>query len=273
MKIYGLSGKSGTGKSYSAAELCGRLDIDGIIDDGIFVHNNAMIAGTSAKQQPTKYGAIKTALFTKDEHCDEVKAAIRRVAPDSILVLGTSDEMVLRIIRRLGLPEPEHIIHIEDITTEEQRELALRTRASAGTHVIPAPTFQVKKQFSGLFFLDPKKAFREAGRERPDAAGSKSIVRPTYSYLGDFEISDKLINDIVLHDAAALPGISSVLFVTSQNEESGMYIRIILLVNFGSRAMDTAAALQAAVERDIEGMTAFNVLGVEVEIRGFRFKQ
>ena len=38
MKVYGLSGKSGTGKSYNAAELCGRLDIDGLIDDGLFVH-------------------------------------------------------------------------------------------------------------------------------------------------------------------------------------------------------------------------------------------
>lgn len=277
MKVYGLSGKSGTGKSYNAAELCGRMDIDGLIDDGLYVYENRIAAGTSAKKQPTKYGAIKTALFTKDDHCSEVRRAIRKTAPSAILVLGTSDEMVERIASRLGLPAPEQIIHIEDITTEEQRETALRMREKAGTHVIPAPTFQVKKQFSGFFFIDPMKAFREAEKERGESdkarAGSeKTIVRPTYSYLGDFEISDKLINDLVMHAASQLPGISSVLFAASQSNDEGMYIRVIVLLNFGARARDTAEALQAGIERDVEGMTAFNVLGVEVEIRGFRFR-
>ena len=32
MKIYGLSGKSGTGKSYNAGELCYRMNIPAIID-------------------------------------------------------------------------------------------------------------------------------------------------------------------------------------------------------------------------------------------------
>ena len=273
MKVYGLSGKSGTGKSYNAAELCGRLDIDGLIDDGLFVHENRIVAGTSAKKQATKYGAIKTALFTNDDHCKEVQKAIRKTSPESILILGTSDEMVERIASRLALPKPMRIIHIEEITTEEQREAALHMRESAGTHVIPAPTFQVKKQFSGFFFIDPKKSFREAEKGRTEGEKEKTIVRPTYSYLGDYEISDKLISDIVLHDASLQQGISSVLFVASQNDEAGMYIRIIVLLNFGAKAIDTAEALQAAVERDVEGMTAFNVLGVEVEIRGFRFKQ
>ena len=62
MKIYTLVGKSGTGKSYQAMNLCKELNIEGIIDDGLFIYKNRIVAGISAKRQATTIGAIKTAL-------------------------------------------------------------------------------------------------------------------------------------------------------------------------------------------------------------------
>lgn len=91
MKVYGLIGKSGTGKSFQAVNLCKRLKIESIIDDGLFICRNKVVAGVSAKRQPTKVGAVKSALFYKEEHMTEVKEAIQRVKPLSILILGTSD--------------------------------------------------------------------------------------------------------------------------------------------------------------------------------------
>ena len=101
MLVYGLSGKSGTGKSYNAAELCGRMDIDAIIDDGIFIMEGEIAAGVSAKKSATKLGAVKQALFTDDGHCREVREAIKAFMPEKILILGTSDEMVRKIAARL----------------------------------------------------------------------------------------------------------------------------------------------------------------------------
>ena len=49
MEIYALYGTSGTGKSTSALQLAHRLEIDAIIDDGIFIHQGRKLAGTSAK--------------------------------------------------------------------------------------------------------------------------------------------------------------------------------------------------------------------------------
>ena len=269
MIVYGLSGKSGTGKSYRASELCGKLHIEALIDDGIFVHGNTIIEGQSAKKQATRLGAVKTALFTDEAHRAKVSAAIRRIGPKSVLIIGTSDDMVNLIAERLDIPKPEQIIHIEDITTKEERELARQTRDRAGTHIIPAPTFQVKKQFSG-YFLNPKRSFKTAGGEKP--SHEKTIVRPTYSYLGEFTISDRVITDIVLHLAGQNPGIASVLFVASQNEDAGMYIRIITVMNYGFRLRDCAEKLQTDAIEAITQMTAFNILGVEVEIRGLKFK-
>ena len=98
MKVYGLIGKSGTGKSFQAVNLCKQLNIESIIDDGLFICRNKVIAGISAKRQKTRVGAVKSALFYNDAHRDEVVEAINRIKPSSILVLGTSDEMVDRIL-------------------------------------------------------------------------------------------------------------------------------------------------------------------------------
>ena len=66
MKIYALIGKSGTGKSFHAMELCRKLQIQSIIDDGLFIYQSTVVAGISAKRQSTKIGAVKVALFRHD---------------------------------------------------------------------------------------------------------------------------------------------------------------------------------------------------------------
>ena len=102
MRIYGLIGKSGTGKSYQAVNLCRDRNIESIIDDGLYIYKTSSIFGVSAKMSPTIIGAIKTALFTEESHCAEVIQAIEDTRPDSVLVIGTSDGMVARIAKRLG---------------------------------------------------------------------------------------------------------------------------------------------------------------------------
>ncbi|MBQ4505976.1 MAG: hypothetical protein II971_01850 [Firmicutes bacterium] len=269
MKVYGLSGKSGTGKSYRAAELCGRLAIKAIIDDGLFICQNEL-CGISAKKQLTKIGAVKTALFTDDAHRDMVAARIRETDPESVLVLGTSDRMVDKIAERLGLPPVCEYIHIDEISTADDMKRARKMRSEAGTHVIPAPTFQVKKQFSG-YFLDPKRGFRSVANSRAPISQDKTLVRPTYSYLGSFNISEKVISDIAEHLAGIIPGIADILWVASSLSDEGTYIRVIVQAEYGRNARRAALQLQSQIAESVAYMTAFNVLGVEVEIREFRF--
>ena len=105
MDVYTLVGKSGTGKSFHAMNLCKKLNIEAIIDDGLFIYKNTVIAGTSAKRAATKVGALKVALFNNESQRKEVADAIKEKNPASILVLGTSVGMVDRIISKLELPE------------------------------------------------------------------------------------------------------------------------------------------------------------------------
>ncbi|MBQ2041905.1 MAG: Asp23/Gls24 family envelope stress response protein [Firmicutes bacterium] len=270
MIIYGLSGKSGTGKSYNAIELCVRMQIEAIVDDGLFIDQGTIIAGVSAKKQKSKMRAIKTAIFEDEEQAAEVRAAIERCAPKSILVLGTSDRMVDIIAGRLGLPPVTEYIHIEDITTEAQRSKAIDARARGGMHVIPAPTIQVRKQFSG-YFLDPKRSFRKTRAELGDQAGEKTVVRPKYSYFGKFEISEKVINDITSHIVSETPGAAQLLMSSSTaDSDNNMYIRAVVTVEWGRRVLSVARQLQKSLVEAVTAMTGFNILGVEIEVRGFK---
>lgn len=266
-KTYGLVGKSGTGKSYHAMTLCWERKIEAIVDDGLFIVRGVVAAGISAKRQATKVGAIKTALFLDSAHQAEVAAQIRESNPASILILGTSVKMIRRIAQRLELPSVTEMIPIEEITTEEERLEARKQRYELGKHVIPVPTFQLKRQFSG-YFLDPLRMFRSRGGRSADL--EKTVVRPTYSYLGDFTISDKVISDIVNCVAARSRGAMEAhrVYVTNRNE--GILIQTVTSGKMGTQVVEAAKAFQMNVAREVEDMTAFNVIAVDVDIRGLR---
>ncbi|MCI7146375.1 MAG: Asp23/Gls24 family envelope stress response protein [Clostridiales bacterium] len=273
MKVYSLSGKSGTGKSFQAINLCKQYGIESIIDDGLFICRNKVMAGVSAKRQKTSIRAVKTALFTDDSHMEEVRRAIDEVNPYSVLVLGTSDEMVDRIIARLELPEPFKRIYIEDITTEEEREIARHQRKDMGQHVIPAPTFQLKRQFSG-YFMSPLRMLKDLGKDFGPwrDASEKSVVRPTYSYLGEYKISDKVISDIVECAGEEGGAVYEVQKVITTREKAtaaeGIEIYVVLVMKYGEGLVESALELQKRIAEQVETMTAFVVNRVDLEIRG-----
>ncbi len=266
MKVFGLSGKSGTGKSYRALHVCKEKNIDYIIDDGLLISGNAILAGRSAKRESTMVGAIKTALFSKEEHKNQVYEAIRAKEPRAILILGTSDEMIHKIAKRLELPEVSEMIYIDDITTEKERDIARVQRMELGKHVIPVATFQLKRQFSG-YFLNPLRLFgHKKGVIKDDE--DRSIVRPTYSYLGEYFISEKVIADIIFKVSRGVEGVSAVSKIAVNTYDDGIRISADIHMAYGSKVVDQARRLQREIEKQVEFMTAFNVLEIELAVRG-----
>lgn len=276
MEIYALVGKSGTGKSYQAVNLCKDKNIESIIDDGLFICHNKVMAGISAKRQATKIAAVRTALFHEDEHMASVKAAIEKADPDSMLVLGTSDRMVDKIVARLGLHGIDERIYIEEITTEDERQLAHKQRNELGEHVIPAPTFQLKRQFSGYFMSPirrPLHVLKGIGPWKEPV--EKSVVRPTFSYLGGYEISEKVMSDIASCVQRELGTVSNLVKITiggnhggSQVEkDEGVELHIIADFKYGSDLPVKAEAYQKLVAEKIEAMTMFNVTKVNLDVR------
>ena len=68
MEVFALVGPSGTGKSHRATIVAHQFEAQAIIDDGLLIQGNRILAGASAKRQPTRIGAIKSALFMDDKH-------------------------------------------------------------------------------------------------------------------------------------------------------------------------------------------------------------
>lgn len=265
MKVYTLTGKSGTGKSFQAMNLCKEYDIESIIDDGIFIYQNRVMAGTSAKREKTKVGAIKAAMFIRKEQCEEVKRSIESVKPESILVIGTSDKMAEEICGQLGLPEIYKKIHIEDITTEREREKAFKQRRIQGKHVIPVPSMQLKRDFAG-YFINPLKILKSSGVFGVGQYTEKTVVRPTYSYSGDFTISDKVIRDIARCSVKRTEGVDHVISVYSNTMPGTLRVQVTLSMKGNGSVLDNAVQYQKKLADVIEFMTAFNVVEVAVNV-------
>ena len=79
-----------------------------------------------------------------------------------------------------------------------------------GKHVIQVPTFEIKKDFSG-YILDPLQIFKSKGSGNKPYISEKSIIRPTFSYLGNFTISDTVFRQIVEYLAKKQEGILTVI--------------------------------------------------------------
>ncbi len=269
IKVYAFVGPSGTGKSYRAQMVAGEYDIHYIIDDGLFIKDNEVIAGNSAKKAPTKIETVKHALFLTEEEKQEIKKAIKKYKPQSILILGTSDNMVHKIAKNLELPEIEEIIRIEDIASPEEMETAQRIRKTEGKHVIPVPTFEIKKDFSG-YILDPLQIFKSKGKGKVPYVSEKSIIRPTFSYLGNFTISDNVFRQIIEYLAGKTDFIYKILKIRVEKNPEGPSIYMEVIVLFGFDIMKGLTDFKNKSKKEIERLTTMNVQKINVVAKGIK---
>ena len=263
IKVYAFVGPSGTGKSYRAQMVASEKNIKFIIDDGLLIMDNKVIAGESAKKAPTKIETVKHALFYKEEEKQEIIKALKKYKPDSILILGTSDGMVQKIAANLGLPEISDTTYISDVATQGEMETARRIRVTEGKHVIPVPTFEIKKDFSG-YLLDPLQIFKTKGRGNQPYISEKSIIRPTFSYLGNFTISDTVFRQILEYLASKTLGIYKVQKIRVDNFGEGVKIHMEVTIVYGFNLIDGINEFKNKAKKEIEKLTAMNVEEFEV---------
>jgi len=177
-----LVGKSGTGKSHKARQVAQRFAVDMIIDDGLLIRGQAILAGRSAKREKGILSAIKTAVFANPDQIADVKRAIAQERYSRILIIGTSVKMIMRIARTLELLPIHRIVRIEEVATRQEIETALRVRAEQGKHIIPVPGVAIKRSYPHIFFESVKillKGKKGLGRIEEQVV-EKTVVRPEY---------------------------------------------------------------------------------------------
>ena len=263
MKVYAFVGPSGTGKSYRAQMVANERNIDFIIDDGLLIKENQVVAGESAKKAETKVATVKHALFYEEKEREPIIKAFKKYKPESVLILGTSDGMVQKIAANLGMPEISETIYITDVATEEEMKTARRIRVTEGKHVIPVPTFEIKKDFSG-YLLDPLQIFKSKGKGQKPYISEKSIIRPTFSYLGKFTISDLVFRQILEYLAVQTPAIHKILKTRVENFGEGAKIYMEVSIVYGFNVVDGLNDFKKKSKKEIEKLTAMNVVELEV---------
>ena len=272
IKVYAFVGPSGTGKSYRAQMVAAENDIHYIIDDGLLIKDNEVIAGNSAKKASTKIETVKKALFIDEEQSKEIQKALRKNKAESILLLGTSDGMVEKIAENLKLPKITKTIYINDVATEEEMETARRIRVTEGKHVIPVPTFEIKKDFSG-YLLDPLQIFKSRGNGKKPYISEKSIIRPTFSYMGNFTISDIVFKQLVEYLANKQEEVTRVLKTRVTNSDEGAVIYMEVEVIYGCNVMQTLKDFKQKAIREIENWTAMNVAKMDVIAKSIYYEE
>lgn len=264
IRVFAFVGPSGTGKSYRAQMVAGENNISYIIDDGLLINENEVVAGESAKKASTKIETVKHAIFIDEKEQKEMKKAIKKYKPESILILGTSDGMVHKIAKNLGLPKIQKIIYIEEVATQAEMETARNIRITQGKHVIPVPTFEIKKDFSG-YILDPLQIFKSKGSGNKPYISEKSIIRPTFSYLGNFTISDTVFRQIVEYLAKKTQGIARVVRTRVENsngEGTTIYMEVVVL--YGTNVITELRTFKERCIKEIEKLTTMNIAKITV---------
>ena len=266
--IIAFVGPSGTGKSTRAIKVARDNNIHFIIDDGLLINGSRIVAGTSAKKAPTKMESVRQAIFVDPTRSSVMRRALVESMPRALMILGTSDSMLDKICSNLWLNKPSMLIRIEDVSTEEERRLARTTRMNEGMHTIPVPSMEIKHEFSG-YFSDPFSKLRQRfDRERgvvplaPDS--DRTVVRPTFSYLGSYSISDEAILDLIKIVLKDVPGFAEVISFKTEKQTFGVMISLDLALYYGYDAQKVLENAQQRVGSAVEEFTSITMNSVNV---------
>ena len=262
----------GTGKSYRAQKIAYDNNIETIIDDGLLIKGSRVIEGVSAKTAKTKVQTVKAALFSTEKEQERIRNSIKKERVKSILILGTSDEMVKRIQENLKLPKIEKIIYIQDVSTKEEMEEAVRIRRTEGKHIVPVPTFEIKKDFSGIL-LDPFRILSRGRKKnkknkKENAGVERSVIRPAFSYFGKYTIKDKVFKDIIRLVCDRIKGITeiSTIRIDKAQNSNDIEISMNMEIAYGYNIEEMAEEMKIQSKKELEYMTSVNISMVNVKI-------
>ncbi len=266
-QVFALVGKSGTGKSFRAKLIAEKYGIELIVDDGLLIHENKIIAGKSAKREKAFLGAIRTALFEEPSHRAEARSTLQQRKFKRILVLGTSERMVSKITEALHLPAPSKILYIEDIATKDEIERAMNSRHVEGSHVIPVPALEVSRDYSRIIY-DSVKLFlkRKFVFSRNPKVIEKTVVRPRFSKRGRVTISEAALTQMVLHCADEFDHSINIKRVLIRENNQGYSLDISIHVPYGTQFAEMLHNFKEYVIESLERHTGILIDQVNLNI-------
>lgn len=285
--VIAFVGPSGTGKSTRANQVAFLSKCNYIIDDALLIKDNHIVAGSSAKRAKTKIESVRQAIFLDPIRAQTMKRALASHLPKRLLILGTSQSMINKICQALSLQEPKEWINIKDVATESEIKQARYNRIHTGQHAIPVPSMELKHEFSGSIF-EPLQLLKQRFSAKDIANGVKeirhslpsltsyamtastnrtlaveqSIVRPSFSVLGHYSITDQALKNIVLYSLQKVEAVQKMRECKVRQETSGLVFNINLALYYGYNAQTALKEAEFVIVDAVSRMTAMNILQV-----------
>lgn len=256
-------GPAGTGKSQRAQVVAASLGADYIIDDGLVIYKGSIVCGKSAKSERNQVSAIRRAMFEFRDHREEVQNFFNSAGEVSVMVIGTSDGMILKILRKLEMPPPYKIVRIEDVSSAEEITKARNERFKKGQHVIPVSHVLVRRNFAGKLVG----RLRVFWKSKDNKEGEKTIVRPPYSFLGDVHIDPEAIEQMANFIAGHTAQVDRVISLSATHGGRGIVIEASIAVTVGDKNFRAVAALvRERISMSIRYFTGIDVKRVDINI-------
>ena len=274
MEVIAFVGSSGTGKSHRALVLAHENKIECIIDDGILIHDNKIVAGFSAKKESSRLKAI----FQDEVQVKSVREQLDKINPNKLMIIGTSDNMVKKITKALGLQNPDRYIRIEDVATPKEIERAQHARLKEGKHIIPVPTMELKPHFRG-YLIDPIKTMwrRTLKKQDQDTLGQigsegfeRSVVRPAFSYYGRLTFDDDVIIKLIRNGLKKVAGVdesSDISFKKGDKGQNGLVVDMAVVIEHGYPVKTLMQQVQKSVRNEIEYITGMSIERMSIKVK------
>ena len=270
MEVVAFIGPTGTGKSHRASKVAHDCGADVIIDDGLLIKDNKIIAGTSAKYETNKIRSVKKAIFADDEHALQVRQALTQMHFAKVLVLGTSRNMVDKIVAVLAMPPISQVINIQDVSTPAAIMKARETRRTQNKHIVPVPKIELQPHLPN-FMIDPMRLFGKTSRQHRYHFGEVSVVRPNrFSVFGKLIITERAVAMIVREELLKDQGLAAVTRISvknMENPERGLVLRLDVSVRYGVNIPAAVRAAQDRIKTQVEYMTWMTVTDVNIYVR------
>lgn len=263
VSVFAFVGPAGTGKSQRAQLVALELGVDFLIDDGLLIRKGQIVRGKSAKTEKNQVRAIRRALFEYSDHKKSVVEFLADSQPCSIMLIGTSSEMIFRILKNLGLGNPVKVIRIEDVSSPEEISRAKIERSVKGQHVIPVSHIQVRKHFAGKLVGKLKVLFDNTD----SMEGEKTIVRPPFKFFGEVSIDPGVVDQMARFIAERTPQVASVVSAQTNPANDGIVVHVALECALGPRTiLSLGENLRERISHAVSGITGLDVHRVDISI-------
>ena len=250
MEVVAFVGSSGTGKSHRALVVAHENNIECIIDDGILIHDNKIVAGFSAKKESSRLKAVRRAIFQDEVQVKSVREQLDKINPNKLMIIGTSDNMVKKITKALGLQDPDRYIRIEDVATPR------------GYLIDPIKTMWRRRTL--------KKQDQDTLGQIGSEGFERSVVRPAFSYYGRLTFDDDVIIKLIRNGLKKVVGVdeSSVIsFKKSDKGQNGLVVDMAVVIEHGYPVKSLMQQVQKSVRNEIEYITGMSIERMSIKVK------